>query len=276
MDGKVKICFITILLGMLSVNLWADRHANKETDPNVEQNPKPGESKVVTEQDVKGWALGCAAMLIERNHNSHDSLAPCRIDKINIDIYNKLLSDSWGINSREELMSVLNRLYYSGHNLDFHYLGVMLKTINESEYQELLNKYHGDQESLNKIRVVKINHEKLGPKGILGWDYTRYICLYRWSYVVGYLSEDEAWSKIITLAKILQETFDSWQDLGLNYLIGRQFYSYKYTKEEGYSFDDAYQRLIDMPTSPWNKYPWDMDLTDKNKVHDPNTLVLNK
>ena len=63
------------------------------------------------------------------------------------------------------------------------------------------------------------------------------------------------------VAKMLQETFDSWEDLGRNYIIGRQFWSYKETKKGNYRYEDALQRLLDMQSSPWNKYSWDIDLS---------------
>jgi hypothetical protein len=69
---------------------------------------------------------------------------------------------------------------------------------------------------------------------------------------------------------MLQEKFDSWEDLGRNYIIGRQFSSYEETIKEGPLFEDAYQRLIDMKSSPWNNYPWDMDLTETESISEPN------
>ena len=38
------------------------------------------------------------------------------------------------------------------------------------------------------------------------------------------------------------------------------------TKKNGHLYDDAYQRLLDMKSSPWNKYHWNMDLIDRTKV----------
>ena len=63
------------------------------------------------------------------------------------------------------------------------------------------------------------------------------------------------------VARFIQNKFDSWEDLGQNYLIGRQYWSHEDTKLWGYQFEDAYLRLFDMPSSPWNKLPWNMDLT---------------
>ena len=76
-----------------------------------------------------------------------------------------------------------------------------------------------------------------------------------------YLGEEEAWERIMPVARMLQKTFDSWEDLGRNYIIGRQFWSYEETQKNGYVFVDAYQRLLDMPSSPWNKYPWNMNMS---------------
>jgi len=130
----------------------------------------------------------------------------------------------------------------------------------------------GTKAILEEIKIAKRYYKELGEKSLLGWDYSRYICLCRWGYMVGYISEDEAWEKIMPVAKMLQKKFDSWEYLGRNYLIGRQFWSYKHTKESGYLFDDAYFRLLDMPSSPWNKYPWDMDLTYTKVVQEPNAV----
>jgi hypothetical protein len=72
------------------------------------------------------------------------------------------------------------------------------------------------------------------------------------------------------VAQKLQSTFDSWEDLGCNYFTGFQFWRYKRMAEEGYEVEDAIQRLVDMPSSPWNKYPWKMDLGPAEKVNEPN------
>jgi hypothetical protein len=101
----------------------------------------------------------------------------------------------------------------------------------------------------------------LGDKSLWGWDYSRDICLCRWGYMAGYITEEEAWKRIMAVARILQSKFASWEDLGRNYLIGRQFWSYKHTEEGEYLYEDAFMRLFDMPSSPWNKYPWDLPLS---------------
>jgi hypothetical protein len=113
--------------------------------------------------------------------------------------------------------------------------------------------------------VVRQNYKQLRSKSLYGWDYGRGISLCRWAYVAGFISEEEAWERIMPMALLLQERFDSWEDLGRNYLIGRQYWSYEETQKFGWEFQDAVQRLLDMQSSPWNRYPWNMKLTGEEK-----------
>src|SRR2546425_5499790 len=48
----------------------------------------------------------------------------------------------------------------------------------------------------------------------------------------------------------LRQTFDSWGDLGANYLIGRQFWSPALMKRDGQLYRSAYQKLLSDPQSP--------------------------
>ncbi len=55
-------------------------------------------------------------------------------------------------------------------------------------------------------------------------------------------------------------------------MIGRDFWSYEEQEKSGYTYEDAFQRLLDMKSSPWNIYPWDMDLgpdKDANEADKP-------
>lgn len=270
METKAKTYLVAILLGVLAITLWAEGQEYKSGQKTKKKTLKAKRQKRDKERDVKAWALGCAAVLTERNHDSHNLLGGCGVNKRNIKKKKGLLSGSWGINNREDLLDTLRTLDKAGHRKSFEEWGKCIESLSEEEYQKLLDNHKGNQEELQDIMIVKKYYEELGEKSLFGWDYGRYISLCRWGYVVGYISEEEAWAKIVPVAGMLQEKFDSWEDLGRNYLIGRQFWSYKMTKKNGYLYEDAYQRLFDMPSSPWNKYPWDMDLTDAETVSEPN------
>ncbi len=269
MKSKTKIYLVAILLGSLFISLLAKEQKDEKAEATEEKMLKSEEAKQNREKDIEGWALGCAAMLTERNHDSHILLGGCSVNKMGIYKKKGLLSKFWEINSRDDLLDNLRWIDNGGGRKRFEGWGGLLQTLSEEEYQKLLERYKDNQEILQEIRIAKKYYKKLGVKSLLGWDYTRYICLCRWSYIAGYIDEEEAWSKIMLVAKGLQKTFDSWEDLGQNYLIGRQFWSYEETKKNGYLYEDAYQRLLDMPSSPWNRYPWDMDLTETESISEP-------
>ena len=63
-----------------------------------------------------------------------------------------------------------------------------------------------------------------------------------------------------SVAKEIQKKFSSWQEYGQNYLIGRQFWSHRYTQSQGDLYVDALKRLIENKDSPWNTLPWDQNL----------------
>jgi hypothetical protein len=219
----------------------------------------------------QAWALACAAVLNERNHARHDLLGTKYRTQKNIrDCKRFLVVTGWDIKNQADLLDSLTWVDNGGQRKDFKRWGRKIRTLTDEEYRKLLVEHRTDEKILNRIKVAARYYDALGDKGLFGWDYSRYICLCRWGYMAGYLSEEQAWKKIMPVAKLIQSKFDSWQDLGQNYLIGRQFWSYEDTKLCGYQYEDACLRLLDMPSSPWNKLPWDMDLTEKKPASDPN------
>jgi hypothetical protein len=209
----------------------------------------------------RGWALGCAAMLMERNHSRHDVLAADDLTPRSVQINKKLLRDWWDVKNRAEFLDALVWLdEQGGHRKSFDEIGRLVSGMNDKEFKSALAACGSDMEKRQKVTVARQYYKMLGDKSIKGWDYTRYVAMCRWGYTAGYITENEAWTRIMPVARKLQKTFDSWEDLGKNYLIGRQFWSYSHTESSGDLFTAAFNQLMQKKDSPWNRYPWDMDL----------------
>ncbi|MRR34633.1 DUF1266 domain-containing protein [bacterium] len=71
-------------------------------------------------------------------------------------------------------------------------------------------------------------------------------------------------SRIMPAAAMLQRTFVSWKDLGENYLVGRQFWSYGQTQRDGQLYQNVYRQLLSKSSSPWILIPWNLDLRVRN------------
>lgn len=236
----------------------------------IESKP---ELKPVT--GAKGWALGCSAVLIEYNHGRHDTLSPGEITERSVQEELNLLSRWWSVRTRKDLFEKLNWLEEEGHRKWFEKTGQKVTQMSEEEFRKLVEQNKDDKDKVGEFETARKYYKQLGQKSIKGWDYTRYICLCRWGYQVGFISEQEAWTMIMPVAKDLQKTFDSWEDLGRNYLIGRSYWSYEEQEKYGNAMQDAFDRLIDMKSSPWNKYAWDMDL-DENPVDVKKSVEVNE
>lgn len=218
-----------------------------------------GEQEIAT--GAKAWALGCSAVVVEKNHSRHDLLGMEEYTARNVEKSRISLSTScWDISSRKDLFNKMIRISIAGHNKIFEQTALSLMSLNEAEHLAVLEMFKANDVNTPQILFVEKQYKRVGEKGILAWDYSRLIFLCRWGYMCGYIDEEEAWTIITEIAKMLQKQFDSWDDLGRNYIIGRQFWFYEEMQEEGYKFEDAYQRLLDMPSSPWNTYPWNMNL----------------
>jgi hypothetical protein len=206
----------------------------------------------------KAWGLAVSALLTERNGGHHDLLGEYPPSTESIAGTKRVLSHWWGVEDRAGLLQTLSWLDREGHRTDFEARGQRLSALPQVEYQALLARTEGPDRQ--KVTLARVHYAALGRKGLVGWDYARYVSLCRWRYHVGYLSEDEAWSFILHAARRVQATFDSWEDLGRNYLIGREYWSYDETRAKGHLYREAYLRLLRDPGSPWTRLPWYTDL----------------
>ena len=216
--------------------------------------------------DQKGWALGTCAVLTQVNRRSHSELGGRPPDEQAVIANKKLLADWWGVNSREDLLKMFTWLdEEGGHRKNFNAIAAM----SQAQVDALKARFAANPEAANQVAVAREYAPILGAKSLLGWDYERYVTLCGWGARAGYLTEDEAWSRIMPVARKLQQTFSSWDDLGQNYLIGRKFWSLARTEKSGAQYTEAVQWLETAPESPWKKYPWNLNLDAKPGVADP-------
>jgi Protein of unknown function (DUF1266) len=208
----------------------------------------------------RAWALSTTAIIFEFNRNRLDMLAGTAITPDGEANGQRLLSDGWGINNRDELLKMLTWLQYQGNRTEFDQFGIRVDALNEKQFLTLETAAQINPQVLNKLEITRKNHRALGAKGILGWDLVRYIAVCRWGYLAGYLSETEAWDHIMHAALRLQQTFDSWRDLQSNFLLGREYWSLRETQLKGARFRAIYEDFLQDPSSPWNTNPWAMDL----------------
>lgn len=211
--------------------------------------------------EQKSWALATSAILFERNRDSHELLAGAPRTDWYANRIRELLSESWGIRTRADLLDTLEWLARSGHRAQFDRLGAAMDRLHP-RLVDWAGALVLPSELGHQVAVVRRHHKALGGRSISGWDYGRYVALCRWGYAAELLTEEEAWRCIMPAARVLQSRFTSWSDLGENYLIGREFWSLNETRRSGDLYRVTYKLLISYPGSPWKRLPWDLKLPD--------------
>ena len=113
------------------------------------------------------------------------------------------LSQSWDIDSREELIYTVCAMTVAGHNVEF---------LEEAAQA-------GTDATTRRISA------RWGDRGILCWDLFRMSNLVQWGYVAGYITYPEALALLEPAATLLCENFSSWDEAYENYLDGYIWWS---------------------------------------------------
>jgi Protein of unknown function (DUF1266) len=186
----------------------------------------------------------------------------------------KLLADYYGVTSREELLAMLDSfatgetgqraLYWEIYTKMTHYLPGSANNL----YLE-----YGPK---NGARVNVVMIYQLLPVGkalpIAAWDFARYILLCRDGYNAGWLSEDEAWAKIMPVARMLQASYSSWEDFAADYLRGREFW--KPDDPVSNNRTRSVAGLLERKEGGlWSSIPWGQSLGSGDVQKDPLALL---
>ena len=231
----------------------------KETAPYVEPTPMQ-----------KHWALATCGILTENNKGSHVLLGAFIVNQHNKEVEQQLLEKWWGVHNREELFHTLSWIESGGHRQGFDELTHVLSKASPEQLKNFQALVAVDIERSNSVAIAMKYKNELGAKSLAGWDFSRYVALCGWGYLTGYLTEEEAWQRIMPVARLLQKTFTSWEQLGRNYIIGREFWSWKQTQDRGGATLQSFKRLTTEPDSPWVKLNWNLDLAPPKP---PNTVL---
>ncbi|WP_242891237.1 DUF1266 domain-containing protein [Actinomadura litoris] len=115
-------------------------------------------------------------------------------------------------------------------------------------------------EELHRLETLADPGLRANVGRFLIWDYGRALMLYRWGHMVGWLTEEYCWERMLPLALDIQRRYTSWEDMATCYLQGRLLWS-----GGGGSAQQEYERLVARLAgdgdSPWNLVPWGQDLT---------------
>lgn len=90
------------------------------------------------------------------------------------------------------------------------------QSFTEEEVGKSQECYKSAQEGMMKrLSFTKSDFDQVNT--IAAWDFERVINIARWSYIVGYLTEDQAWNYIERAANAASPIFQSWNEYFISF-----------------------------------------------------------
>jgi hypothetical protein len=228
-----------------------------------------GAGEAPSEAQVRLHALALNGILDSLNGRTHTSLAYLYDTKAHDDESStkSMLSESWGITSREGLLRMLEDFEsgITGHRARYWNIRTAILRYQPEHYADVFD----ELKDAASVHIVLLHIDRPLGHGlpITAWDFGRYINLCRSGFNVGWLSLDEAWDRIIPAARLLQASYNSWDDFASDYVIGRNFWNAGSIPEN--EMIRALIKGLERPNGGlWASIPWDESLGDGPVLED--------
>ena len=204
------------------------------------------------------WAIALTGIMTELNNDTHLTLESRLSDADKR--YLEVLKRDWGINNRDELLNMLDSLERGGHTASFNSMKKLIIE-NNGNIEEILEKYQLEDYEINRLPFVITNWHIYENMTIRSWDLGRSIALCRWGYDVGFLTEKEAWGKIMYYAKQIQPLYSSWDEYGFSYMGGRLFWASSFGSVNDYiAITSVVYNALISESGYWHSLRWDIEL----------------
>lgn len=209
--------------------------ANRQVDVTEDKSAAGG-------SNLEAWALPMGAMLAYINRGDYNVFGLYNRSQLTALLSNgevplpgsdvemvlpyvrcrKILSDSWDINSREELIRTVCSMTFRGHNEDFMETAAEIQALPTAQYDQFVASGGVNAYMFPYTRQLS---EKWGDRGILCWDLFRMSNLVQWGYVAGYITYPEALALLEPAVVLLSGNFSSWDEAYENYLDGYNWWA---------------------------------------------------
>jgi len=225
-----------------------------------EKKKKPGEPGWIgavvwraMERQVRGrslarwqrWALAAGGPLSAWNRESFYRLsswfdaAQCR----------DMLRTGWGIHDASDACRILKWLASEGHTRE------AIDLLQGRRSQDSL----ACNDPVGRRAFAETHRWEIEQYGLRAWDYGRMICVARWSYSGGLLPEAEAWGWLHRAARLIQESYPSWEEYGRGWQIGYGYWN------DGRGVPPDFNASLDWlrtaADSPWRQLRWEEELS---------------
>lgn len=175
------------------------------------------------------------------------------------DTLREMLEEWWGVTDRQTALEIIAWLLNEGHHAgadpalaEIRRRG--LEAITEEEKADGNSKI-GDAFTIAGF-VTEANESSVEelPETVLGWDLVRAVNMARWTFICGYIGEDEMWKHIQAAADRAGRTFASWEAYGTSFAVGRGVWRGETDDYE--TAGEVVRTLLHKEESPWKAFEW--------------------
>jgi len=201
---------------------------------------------------ARAWGLAVGAIYAQRD-GANPRVLGGHLNEAN---EKTMLQRDWRIHDKESLLNELEDLRTHGHHMFYRDSGAKFAQMSDDQFNQFIAQ-HADKAIM--IRAMRASYVKWKDRTGLAWDLCRSANLVSCGFCAHYIDENEAWSRLVDIARTAQASFGSWQELSDNFLDGREIWAG--TRDA--RFEACSQLLLNPkdPNSPWNKSPWKTDLS---------------
>lgn len=200
------------------------------------------------------WLIATSAMLTELNKEFHDTLLPHHIygtPELIKDSKQCLLRD-WDTKDLEGLSDTLNYLHTQQ---TFAPIQESWELLSDTEFNQT-QQAPISSEFRNLLNMVSDYQYDLKHSDY-AWHYGRCSWIIRHCFFDGYITEAEAWNLLEENGRRIKNMFVSWEDFGLSYIVGAQFWKRKeYNEISVKEHKKNITYLLTNKNSPWLNVDW--------------------
>lgn len=183
--GIIVAIVILLIVGLITASKKIEKQNKKMRAEMEKANPLPKE---------KQHLLAYGANLALYRSESPRVLQM----KVDHEALKEGLSSYWDISNPEEAVQTLEWLLSEGNRTKYDELLLALKSgqsFTEEEVGKSQECYESAQEAMiKKLSFTNSDFDRVDT--IAAWDFDRAVNIARWSYILGYLTEEQAWSYI--------------------------------------------------------------------------------
>ena len=169
----------------------------------------------------------------------------------------EMLEDSWDVSDRASALETIDWLLNEGHHAEVDKVlaeiaAKGMENISEEELQDEETKTGEVCTTVWKMLDEDYCSAEDLPVTALAWDLVRAANIARWTYLCGYINEQEMWQTMQAVAESAEEHFASWNAYGLSFVLGRGAWQGDTDQCEG-----AYEivsTLLEKAESPWMQF----------------------